>query len=200
MQGLAQAGFGVRIAARGAVAVTPHETVTVGSIDSKTEWNSALAGVDAVVHLAGRAHQSRSFESSERQAYFETNTAGTLRLAQAAAGEVRHFVFLSTILVNGSKTDGQAPFTENDTPAPSTIYAESKARAEEGLSQIAVATGLIATVLRPPLIYGRRAKGNFALPRCPRRHSASARRGRQSSRLRGGRERVELHTLRPGRA
>jgi UDP-glucose 4-epimerase len=162
LRALTRAGWRVRIATTAASLNSRHETVAVGAIGGATEWSTALAGVDAVVHLAGRAHQSRGLQPSEREAYFEVNTAGTLRLAQAAADRVGAFVFVSTILVNGSSTDGRPPFTEADAAAPSGFYAESKTQAERGLFGIA-SERMAATIIRPPLIYGRHAKGNFAL-------------------------------------
>ena len=163
MTSLQQAGWRVRAALRQPQTVAAAESVIVGSIDRHTGWTSALSGVDTVVHLAGLAHQSRRSGAEEERRYAEANTAATLRLADAAAGRARHFVFLSTILVNGPSTDGRAPFRETDPPDPQTPYARSKAAAEEGLLVIAAKSGLQVTIVRPPLIYGRRAKGNFAL-------------------------------------
>jgi UDP-glucose 4-epimerase len=90
------------------------------------------------------------------------NADGTLRLAQAAAAlGARHFVFLSSIAVNGSTTDGRAAFRETDAPAPRSIYGETKAAAEQGLSALAAQSAMGVTVIRPPMIYGREAKGSF---------------------------------------
>ncbi|MGY4420389.1 nucleoside-diphosphate-sugar epimerase [Bradyrhizobium sp. JR6.1] len=46
---------------------------------------------------------------------------------------------------------------------PRGVYGNSKAAAEVGLKQIAPGGGMRVTVIRPPLIYGAGAKGNFAL-------------------------------------
>jgi nucleoside-diphosphate-sugar epimerase len=43
------------------------------------------------------------------------------------------------------------------------VYGESKAAAEAGLKEIAENTGMQVTVVRPPLIYGPGAPGNFHL-------------------------------------
>jgi nucleoside-diphosphate-sugar epimerase len=89
------------------------------------------------------------------------NTQATLELARAAVRQgVRRFVFLSTIKVNGERTE-RTPFTERDTPAPADPYAVSKWEAEQGLAQLAAGGELELVVLRPPLVYGPGVKGNF---------------------------------------
>jgi nucleoside-diphosphate-sugar epimerase len=88
------------------------------------------------------------------------NTAGTVRLAQQAAEMgIRRFVFLSSIGVNGVRST--RPFTEADAPAPQEPYAVSKLEAEHALMQIAEKTGMEVVILRPPLVYGPDAPGNF---------------------------------------
>jgi UDP-glucose 4-epimerase len=76
---------------------------------------------------------------------------------------VRHFVFVSTILVNGRTTDGRGPFSEADALTPQGVYGASKAAAETSLKAIAQDSDMRVTVVRPPLIYGAGAKGNFQL-------------------------------------
>lgn len=134
--------------------------VYIGSIGPDTDWNFALSGVNTVVHLAARVHNHSS--SRDKNAYISLNTDGTLRLASSCAqAGVRHFVFLSTILVNGTTTDERLPFRESDPPAPKSIYAITKAAAEYGLSDLARSTSMKITVIRPPLVYGKGVSGNF---------------------------------------
>ena len=134
--------------------------VLIPSIDGKTNWDEALRDVDAVVHLAGRVHHPES--DGEHGLYHSLNRDGTVWLAQrAGAAGVSHFIYMSTILVNGSRTDGHGPFREDDIPAPKGLYPISKAEAERGLATVAEATGLKITVIRPPLVYGPTALGNF---------------------------------------
>ena len=141
----------------------PIRRVIIPAIDSTTDWGSALDGVDAVIHLAGIAHRSARFRDGNADLYAEVNTRGTLRLAEAAArAGVRDFIFASSIHVNGASTDGRAPFRESDVPRPIGPYAESKARAEDGLATIAAAAGMAITIIRPPVIHGAGARGNIA--------------------------------------
>ncbi|MBI3434473.1 MAG: NAD-dependent epimerase/dehydratase family protein [Proteobacteria bacterium] len=157
-----EAGWRVRAALRKPAANIGADAVFVGAIGSRTDWTAALAGVDAVVHLAARVHRPRAVQRVERDAYVEVNTEGALCLARAAAvAGVRHFVFMSSIFVNGLATDGRAAFNEMDLPAPGSVYGETKAAAEVGLRAIVTQSAMACTVIRPPMIYGRHAKGSF---------------------------------------
>jgi nucleoside-diphosphate-sugar epimerase len=137
----------------------PNEVVT-GDIGLSTDWRMALAGCDAVVHLAARVHMMRERSQDPLALYRETNTEAALNLArQAAQAGVKRFVFISTIKVNGEGRD--EPYREADAPAPEDAYAISKWEAEQGLQRIAQETGLEVVILRPPLVYGPGVKANF---------------------------------------
>jgi nucleoside-diphosphate-sugar epimerase len=69
--------------------------------------------------------------------------------------------WVSTILLNGASTDGWPPFREEDPATPRGVYGLSKAAAEAGLEAVAKETDMSITVIRPPLIYGPGALGNF---------------------------------------
>src|SRR5262245_22543741 len=79
---LRTAGLYVRAAVReySSASQVADERVLIGSIGEATNWNAALAGADAVVHLAALAH--RSPRAQEREAYFSVNVKGTVRLAE----------------------------------------------------------------------------------------------------------------------
>src|ERR1035437_6939378 len=137
-------------------------TVVIDSIGPETNWREPLRGVDAVLHLAARVHHPREEHAAE--IYRSINTDGTLHLARCAAkAGVRQFIYLSTVLVNGSSTDGRPPFREDDRPTPRGVYGLSKAAAEAGLEAMAKDSDMNITVVRPPLIYGVGALGNFKL-------------------------------------
>ncbi|MDI3566277.1 NAD-dependent epimerase/dehydratase family protein [Bradyrhizobium sp. Arg816] len=151
-------GYRVRRALRAGRA--GENDVVVGSIGATTSWDAALVGVDAVVHLAARVHHPNEEHADEL--YDTVNTQGTLQLAQAAArAGVSRFVFLSTILVNGSSTDGRGPFMPDDAVVPRGVYGRSKAAAEAALQRLASQSKMRVAVVRPPLVYGREALGNF---------------------------------------
>jgi len=134
--------------------------VLVGTISAATDWHAALAGCDAVVHLAARVHVMRDVASDPLALYRETNTDATLNLArQSAQAGVKRFVFISSIKVNGEGRE--SAYHEMDPPEPQDAYAISKCEAEQGLADIATKTGLEVVVLRPPLVYGPGVGANF---------------------------------------
>lgn len=153
---LADSGWQVRTAAR-----TPRPGAAfVGEIDAATDWDAALEGCAAIVHLAARVHDGRRAAAGDFEAFRRTNRDGTLRLADAAARHgVARLVFVSTVKVNG---EGRTiPYLATDDPAPQGAYAVSKYEAEQGLRDIAARTGLELVILRPPLVYGPGVAGNF---------------------------------------
>ena len=136
--------------------------VVIPSIGPETSWRTVLTDVDAVVHLAARVHHKR--EEYAANLYRTTNSAGTLQLARSAAeAGVRQFIFISTVLVHGRSNGGRAPFSEEDVLTPRGMYGLSKAEAEAGLKALASETDMKISTIRPPLVYGAGAKGNFAL-------------------------------------
>lgn len=143
-----------------------HETATtrpVGELGPQTDWTAALREIDAVVHLAGRAHVMRETTADPLAQFRRVNRDATLRLAeQAAERGIKRLLFISSIKVNGEVAPPGQPFRADDAAAPLDPYGRSKAEAEDGLRGIAARTGLDVTILRPPLIHGPGAKGNLA--------------------------------------
>jgi len=137
------------------------ECVSIGNIDSSTSWSDALNGCDVVVHLAARAHVMNETSHDPLMEFRKVNVEGTLNLArQGVAVGIRRFIYISSIGVNGAETDG-APFGVMDEPVPHSDYALSKYEAELGLRKLAFETGIEVVIIRPPLIYGPNAPGNF---------------------------------------
>jgi nucleoside-diphosphate-sugar epimerase len=133
----------------------------VGEIGPETDWNPMLAGVETVIHLANRAHVMKETGNDPEALFHRINVEGSVRLAeQAAAASVRRLVYVSSIKANGEETHGEA-FTNTSQPAPWDAYGRSKWEAEQRLAALSVRTGLELVVVRPPLIYGPRVKGNL---------------------------------------
>jgi len=141
---------------------------------SDAALDAIVAGAAAVVHLAGRAHVLRDRASDPAALYQAANVVATERVAAAAVrAGVRRFVFASTIKVHGEETLPGRPFRADDPLDPQDAYARSKADAEQALAAVAAGTSLEAIVVRLPLTYGPRVKGNFltlldAVARCAR--------------------------------
>ena len=141
----------------------PLGATVFGGLDlgNFTDWSASLQGATAVVHCAARVHVLRESVIDPLAVFRRVNVAGTLNLArQAVAAGVRRFVFISSIGVNGAETFDKG-FTSEDTPAPHSPYAVSKLEAEVALRQLAQDTGLEVVIIRPPLVFGPSAPGNF---------------------------------------
>lgn len=157
---MARNGWVVRRAVR--TLTGRQDEVAIESIGPTTDWRPALAGVDAVIHLAARVHHQH--EEHAIELYRNVNIEGTLQLARTAAQlGVRDFIFVSTVLVHGRSNNGRAPFRESDLLTPRGLYGMSKAAAEAGLKTLAQGADMNVTIVRPPLVYGSGARGNFAL-------------------------------------
>lgn len=179
-------GYIVRGAVRrNDVIINPKiSSVTVGDINGQTDWSSALAGVDVVIHLAARAHVMHETALDPLDSFRSTNVFGTQQLARSAAAHgVKRLIFVSSIKVNGEctfpvvasaleKIPPSPPlekwgtlmpiFSEKDEANPQDPYGVSKWEAEQALHRVAQVTGLEIVIVRPPLVYGAGVKGNFA--------------------------------------
>ncbi len=170
--------FGVRRLIRSASG--SHGTVTqIGDINPKTDWSTALDGISTVIHCAARAHVMNDCATDSLAAYRSVNVGGTRRLAeQAVACGVKRLVYLSSVKVNGDKTEVDKPllspglpssstdwakqyFTPFQTPVPKDNYGISKWEAEQALWQVAQETSLEVVVVRSPLVYGPGVRSNF---------------------------------------
>ena len=139
------------------------DIVAVGTISPDTDWRAALQDIDVVIHLAARVHVMRDDSVDPLAMFRYTNVQATLQLArQAAAAGVKRFVFVSSVKVNGEESRSGRPLCADDIPAPRDPYGISKMEAEQGLLEIAAATGIEVVIIRPPLVYGPGVKANFA--------------------------------------
>jgi len=151
---------GLTAVVRRSVDISAFQTREVQRINANTDWSEALINQQVVIHAAARAHIMKEDLADPVVEYRQVNVDGTVNLArQAAEAGVRRFIFISSIGVNGNINT--KPFTEDDTPKPADPYAQSKLEAEQGLWEIQHETGMELVVIRPPLVYGPNAPGNF---------------------------------------
>jgi nucleoside-diphosphate-sugar epimerase len=128
-----------------------------GPINANTYWGNAFDSVKTVIHLAGSAHN----KIDNDLLHYDVNTMGTKHLAtQASQSGVKRFIYVSSIGVNGLSSF-DTPFTINSKTNPHSHYAKSKYEAEQCLKEIANITGLEIVIVRPTLVYGYNAPGNF---------------------------------------
>ncbi|TQV83955.1 NAD-dependent epimerase/dehydratase family protein [Denitrobaculum tricleocarpae] len=152
---LAGQGFRVRasLRAKSRLELSNIETFITGDLNGRSDWRAALSGADAVVHCAARVHILEETAADPLEAFRRVNVEGTRALArQALEAGVKHFIFLSSI---GARVAHDSP--------DATPYQISKLEAEQALHEVAGDSGMSLTCLRPPLIYGPEAPGNFAL-------------------------------------
>jgi nucleoside-diphosphate-sugar epimerase len=149
-------------AVRRRIEIHAAHVVEVQGLDANTNWSAALTNQQVVIHTAARAHIMKDEVADPLAEYRRVNVDGTLNLArQAAAAGVKRFIFISSIKVNGEQTPLGKPFTAEDIAAPEDAYGMSKWEAEQGLQQLAAETGMELVIIRPPLVYGPKAPGNF---------------------------------------
>ena len=131
---------------------------------------TALPQFDAIVHLAGKAHDTKNKSAAE--VYFKVNTGLTQKIFDFfMASEAKKFVFFSTAKAAADRVEGV--LTEDVVPTPVGPYGESKIKAEEYILQILKqvqndAEGVQADkkdvyILRPCMIHGPGNKGNLNL-------------------------------------
>lgn len=132
---------------------------SVQQIVSNNFFDIALPkDTDVIVHLAGIAHN----KNNSVDEFKKINVDGTLELARKALeANIKRFIFISSIGVNGNSTHGKA-FTEQDTPNPTNDYTKSKYEAEKALAKLFENTHIDLVIIRPPLIYAHDAPGNFS--------------------------------------
>ena len=138
----------------------PADLRACGDLEQVSDWRPFLEGIEVLVHCAARAHVQHEEADDPRVVFRSVNTQPTLLLARhAAEAGVRRFVLVSSIGVLGRAQE--RPFRASDPASPEEPYAASKWEAEQGLQLISSDTGLEFVVVRPPLVYGPRAPGNF---------------------------------------
>lgn len=125
--------------------------------------NGRLPQVDAIIHLAGKAHDTKN--KSAADVYFKVNTELTKKVYDYFLNhkEIVKFVFFSSVKAAVDKVPGDI-LTEEVIPCPVGPYGESKVKAEEYiLANLDKADGRQVVILRPCMIHGPGNKGNLNL-------------------------------------
>ena len=147
----------------------PHwrdqDRIRVTGMD-QAPWREKLrpltgSGIGTVVHLAGLAHV-REGSASVAEALEKTNVELTRQLVEAALDiGVERFVHMSSVaaITSNSSADVVSDAAEG---VSDTLYGRTKRAAEAEVRRVAEA-GYFAVSLRPPLVVGADAKGNWAL-------------------------------------
>ena len=117
-----------------------------------------IPDVDAIIHLAGKAHDTKN--RSKAEVYFQVNTELTKRIYDYfLASSALKFIFFSSVKAAADRVEGDF-VDENVVPNPKGPYGESKIAAERYIQSRQCKQTYI---LRPCMIHGPGNKGNLNL-------------------------------------
>ena len=142
-----------------ATAPGEFEIDAVGTMND--EWCKAdFAQYDVVYHVAGIAHVNA--DPKMEPLYYKVNRDLTIEVARVAkAAGVGQFIFMSSqIVFHESQSLKTEVLTKDTKENPNGFYGDSKLQAEKGLHELE-SDGFKVCILRPCMIYGPNAKGNF---------------------------------------
>ena len=166
VRAFAKAGMHVRAGTRAShkdVRTIPyaHEVTSHGDLEHEASWSQILNGCDVVVHIASPAHLNLG--PAEIAPAQRVIIEGTKNLAAGAArAGVKRFVYLSSAHVFGSQSSPRHPFREADQTRPQSPYAIAKQQAEREVIRTAAGSDMDYVIVRPPMVYGPGAPGNFS--------------------------------------
>ena len=159
---LLQAGLPVTATVRSAAgyrAPSGVRVVETGDIGVDVDWSRALCGVTCIIHCAGLAHMAGGANTNEAQ-FRKVNTEGTDRLtSEAATHGVQTFINISSIGAITANASVEV-ITDQSPERPVTTYGRSKLAAEVHVASFGTG-GRAGISLRPPLIAGANARGNW---------------------------------------
>ncbi|WP_288637816.1 MULTISPECIES: NAD-dependent epimerase/dehydratase family protein [Sphingobacterium] len=127
----------------------------------KKDWHVYIpASANAIIHLAGKAHDTSNTSSSDE--YFEINRDLTIELFKKfLSSDIRDFFYFSSVKAVADTVDGV--LAEDVQPKPLTPYGKSKLEAEQFLLSQTLPLGKRLFILRPCMIHGPGNKGNLNL-------------------------------------
>ena len=132
-------------------------------IDPESFPLQTLSQFDAIIHLAGKAHDTKN--QSAAQSYFDINTGLTQKIFDFfLESSAKKFIFFSSVKAAADSVVGDM-LTEDVIPAPVGAYGESKIKAEEYIKEHLEysTTEKQVYILRPCMIHGPGNKGNLNL-------------------------------------
>ena len=124
-------------------------------------WKEAeFSKCDVVYHVAGIAHVNA--DPKMEPLYYKVNRDLTIEVARAAkAAGVKQFIFMSSqIVFHESQSLKTEVLTSETKENPNGFYGDSKLQAELGIKPLEDESFKVC-ILRPCMIYGPNAKGNF---------------------------------------
>jgi len=117
--------------------------------------------IDCVIYCSGIAHQIHSHFCEKK--LFSINVDLVLKISGLCNRiNIKNFIFISSIGVLGDLTSESYPFNNYSRHNPSNIYNHSKCLAENKLLKKINDYNYNIIIIRPPIVYGKNAKGNFS--------------------------------------
>jgi len=115
---------------------------------------------DAIIHLAGKAHDTTNTSADEE--YFKVNRDLTIQLFdEFLNSEIKDFFYFSSVKAAADTVDGILDETHQSNPQ--TPYGKSKLEAEKYLLSKELPAGKRLFIVRPCMIHGPGNKGNLNL-------------------------------------
>ena len=134
----------------------------IDAVDTMNDaWKEAeFSKYDVVYHVAGIAHVNA--DPKMEPLYYKVNRDLTIEVARAAkAAGVKQFIFMSSqIVFHESQSLKTEVLTSETKENPNGFYGDSKLQAELGIKPLEDENFKVC-ILRPCMIYGPNAKGNF---------------------------------------
>ena len=141
--------------------VAPEKEGVVRTFSWEDMELQRLPKVDAIIHLAGKAHDTKN--RSAAQVYFDVNTGLTKKAFDYfLQSEVKKFIFFSSVKAAADFVPGEI-LTEEVEPKPVGPYGESKIEAEKYILRHEKLQDKWVYILRPCMIHGPGNKGNLNL-------------------------------------
>ncbi len=147
--------------------VTPEKKGVIKTFSWDDLDKGLIPDVDAIIHLAGKAHDTKNKAGAE--VYFKVNTDLTRKIFDyfSIHPAIRKFIFFSSVKAAVDKVPGDV-LTEDVVPCPVGPYGESKVKAEQYIQkQLAELPESYldrdVIILRPCMIHGPGNKGNLNL-------------------------------------
>lgn len=133
---------------------------TISNISLRNpKWKDNING-DAVIHLAGKAHDTKKI--SDASEYFRVNTDLTRELFDAfLKSEIKDFIYFSS--VKAAADEVLDVLYEDRSPSPKTAYGQSKLQAEQYILSKEIPVNKRVFIIRPCMIHGPENKGNLNL-------------------------------------
>lgn len=125
------------------------------------EWKKVdFSKYDCIYHVAGIAHRKDAPDSL----YEMVNHVLAVDVAKKAiASGVQQFIFMSSgaVYTQNDKNHKTIHVDVQTKLEPNTAYGKSKLKAEQDILSIAKGSAMKIAILRPPMVYGKGAKGNY---------------------------------------